>query len=95
MDDIEQELREAQDALDKAIKRWVSVKSKIYVDDEDERVVVGDAVLVGAIVIAAYTSIELELQEATATMYFAPDSQVAPLSRGLAMSGVDRWAQYA
>lgn len=92
---IEQELEVAANELESAVKRWLSVKARMSDDETDERAVVDDAIIQGWVLVACYTSIELERMEATATAYACADGQAAPFSRGLSLAGVDRWRQSA
>jgi hypothetical protein len=75
-----------------AVTRWLIIKASEDDEATDQMTVTNTAYPLGFIVVAAFTSVELELAGASATAYFAPDGQIAPLSRGLAMGGVDRWA---
>ncbi|WP_382307307.1 hypothetical protein [Herbiconiux sp. UC225_62] len=90
----EHDVRAARDELSAAIAEWMRVKAAFREEgpDEYDTTVTDDPIIQGWIVIAAYTSIELEREEATATAYECGDGQPAPLSRGLATYGVDRWS---
>lgn len=81
----------ARTELESAVKKWLKVKAA-YDDEDDARTISDDPVMLGWILIATYTSTDLERIDATATAYDCPDGQPAPFSRGIAMAGVDRWS---
>jgi hypothetical protein len=89
--------RAARAELEAAVSKWLKVKATIDDDDvepEDRELLnTNDPVMLGWVLVTCYTSHELELAEATATAYECADGQAAPMSRGLSMAGVDRWAQ--
>lgn len=88
-----QDVDNASAELDAAVHRWLKVKAAYSDDDDDPRVQADDPILLGWVVIASYTSLDLEQHQASATAYDCADGQIAPLSRGLSMAGVDQWAQ--
>lgn len=88
----------ARAELDHAVRKWLKAKAK-YVDEgdgyDDEQTALiqaDDPVMLGWALIAVYTSTDLEQADSTAYSYECPDGQPAAFSRGLSMSGVDRWS---
>lgn len=94
-------LESAGEELENALKRWLQAKVELDnhlevltdPDDDDEPISIADPVLCGWVMVAAYTSVELEAANSTATAYACAEGQLTPLSRGLALAGVDRWRQ--
>ena len=90
------EIAQARAELDTAVGKWLKVKSHDvdpddgYDADETELLKAADPVLLGYVVVACYTSIDLEREDATGYSYDCPDGQPAAFSRGLALAGVDR-----
>ena len=87
----DEDVTAAREELETAIKRWLRVKAATPEVDDDDMTLTDDPVLLGWITISTYTSTGLEQIESTATAYECGSSQPAPFSRGIAMSGVDRW----
>ena len=85
------EMTAARSELELAVKRWLKVKAS-FDDEDDDRTMSDDPVMLGWVLIATYTSTELERMEATATAFECADMQPAPFSRGISMAGVDRWS---
>lgn len=93
------EFVEARADLEAAVKRWLKVKAQ-DVDpddqwDEDQTAMLqaADPILLGFVLVACYTSVDLEKADATGYSYEAHEGQPAAFSRGLSLAGVDRWAK--
>lgn len=84
-----EEVTKARGDLETAIKTWLKVKAQE--EEGDFEYETDDPILQDWIVIVGYTSVRLEQDQITAAAYECGDSQAAYASRGLALSGVDRW----
>ena len=91
------EIAEARAELDAAVRRWLKVKAHDvdpddgYDDEQTEMLTAADPVLLGWVLVACYTSVDLERADASGYSYDCADGQPAAFSRGMALAGVDRW----
>ena len=77
-----EELAEARDQLDKAVKNFVQVQARL-------QGISTDPVVIGWAGYAEYTSIELQNMDATGNVNMVPDAQSFSLTRGLLECGLD------
>ena len=83
-------MKAAREELEQAIKKWLRVKAADPEEGIDEEYLTSDPVLNDWIVIAGYSTITSQQNDMSLAAYDCGD-QPAYASRGLALSGVDRW----
>lgn len=77
-----EELAEARDVLDKAVRNLVRVQARL-------QGITLDPIVIGWAGYAEYTSVELQQADATGNVKMVPDAQSFALTRGLFECGLD------